>query len=142
MTYRLYCESVAGITASAAHADWLCRLVALIDRADWVRLLVAQMARIPSGGIGYLYLPVPRLGQLFSPDLYRLLLVAWGALGTADARVCCLAVRQWSACRRAGRCAWAVLLRVLIPQICARWRRDRKSTRLNSSHVAISYAVF
>src|SRR5439155_11187069 len=26
---------------------------------------------------------------------------------------------------------------------CARcWRRDRKSTRLNSSHVAISYAVF
>src|SRR5690625_5596043 len=72
MTYRLYCESVAGITASAAHADWLCRLVALIDRADWVRLLVAQMARIPSGGIGYLYLPVPRLGQLFSPDLYRL----------------------------------------------------------------------
>src|SRR5690625_5598848 len=23
-----------------------------------------------------------------------------------------------------------------------RWRKDRKSTRLNSSHVAISYAVF
>src|SRR5437870_6271182 len=25
---------------------------------------------------------------------------------------------------------------------CARWPQDRKSTRLNSSHVAISYAVF
>src|SRR5690606_41869895 len=37
---------------------------------------------------------------------------------------------------RAGRagppCRWG----------CAEWRRDRKSTRLNSSHVKISYAVF
>src|SRR5690625_7677124 len=118
MTYRLYCESVAGITASAAHADWLCRLVALIDRADWVRLLVAQMARIPSGGIGYLYLPVPRLGQLFSPDLFRLLLVAWGALGTADARVCCLAVRQLWVCWRSRLFAVGVQLRGLFQMIC------------------------
>src|SRR5690625_1401332 len=70
--------------------------------------------------------PCPGWASCFSPDLYRLLLVAWGALGTADARVCCLSVRQWSACRRAGRCAWAVLLRVLIPRICARWRRGRR----------------
>src|SRR5437870_5650601 len=28
------------------------------------------------------------------------------------------------------------------PPICQHDRRDRKSTRLNSSHVAISYAVF
>src|SRR5690625_6306251 len=29
-----------------------------------------------------------------------------------------------------------------IPKICLELGRDRKSTRLNSSHVAISYAVF
>src|SRR6266446_8923640 len=28
------------------------------------------------------------------------------------------------------------------PASCCRWRRDRKSTRLNSSHLVISYAVF
>src|SRR5215831_12696707 len=28
------------------------------------------------------------------------------------------------------------------PPGCERWRRDRKSTRLNSSHLGISYAVF
>src|SRR2546426_9209285 len=26
--------------------------------------------------------------------------------------------------------------------LCSYWRRDRKSTRLNSSHLVISYAVF
>src|SRR5439155_21819452 len=30
----------------------------------------------------------------------------------------------------------------VLPARPARWARDRKSTRLNSSHVAISYAVF
>src|SRR5437773_5212640 len=29
----------------------------------------------------------------------------------------------------------------LSPSRTGRWRRDRKSTRLNSSHIAISYAV-
>src|SRR5437763_7572080 len=28
------------------------------------------------------------------------------------------------------------------PTVVVRWRRDRKSTRLNSSHRCISYAVF
>src|SRR5690606_41250366 len=31
---------------------------------------------------------------------------------------------------------------MLWPALQAEWRRDRKSTRLNSSHVKISYAVF
>src|SRR5439155_25924081 len=34
------------------------------------------------------------------------------------------------------------LRRVRIQRPCAEIERDRKSTRLNSSHVAISYAVF
>src|SRR5688572_9859596 len=32
--------------------------------------------------------------------------------------------------------------RLRYPQINAEWKRDRKSTRLNSSHSQISYAVF
>src|SRR5690625_895802 len=40
-----------------------------------------------------------------------------------------------------------VLLDIMMPEmdgweLCQEIRRDRKSTRLNSSHVAISYAVF
>src|SRR5256885_11344312 len=31
---------------------------------------------------------------------------------------------------------------VQVPVSCEDWRADRKSTRLNSSHLAISYAVF
>src|SRR5207253_4078869 len=33
-------------------------------------------------------------------------------------------------------------LAVKPPPVAVTWREDRKSTRLNSSHVAISYAVF
>src|SRR5207253_6664696 len=35
-----------------------------------------------------------------------------------------------------------VVLRLTVPRALRLNRRDRKSTRLNSSHVAISYAVF
>src|SRR5256885_12070602 len=31
---------------------------------------------------------------------------------------------------------------IMRPHSIGRWRRDRKSTRLNSSHLVISYAVF
>src|SRR2546426_5296743 len=37
----------------------------------------------------------------------------------------------------------SILLPRGVPFVCGRaWRRDRKSTRLNSSHLVISYAVF
>src|SRR5205814_10068585 len=54
--------------------------------------------------------------------------------------------RAWRCCRarlartgnRPGRVSW----RCGRPGNAARWVRDRKSTRLNSSHLGISYAVF
>src|SRR5436309_7505224 len=43
---------------------------------------------------------------------------------------------------RVGFTARQVELRVRTIPLCDRAQRDRKSTRLNSSHVKISYAVF
>src|SRR6266699_5991018 len=40
------------------------------------------------------------------------------------------------------RAAWPGLARATDPGLARRRGRDRKSTRLNSSHVRISYAVF
>src|SRR5439155_24868880 len=47
--------------------------------------------------------------------------------------------RERPATRRRWRCGWFVLRTGLHAK---RRTKDRKSTRLNSSHVAISYAVF
>src|SRR5699024_11956528 len=48
----------------------------------------------------------------------------------------CFSSSAWVALRALFACCAAVLL------CCRSSRRDRKSTRLNSSHVSISYAVF
>src|SRR3989442_8632216 len=47
-----------------------------------------------------------------------------------------------SLCQRCGRGTGHLSLRGFAPHTGAESRGDRKSTRLNSSHVRISYAVF
>src|SRR5690625_5528222 len=41
-----------------------------------------------------------------------------------------------------GASTWQVFVRLIFPLLAPMSATDRKSTRLNSSHVAISYAVF
>src|SRR3989442_9854835 len=57
-------------------------------------------------------------------------------LSLHDALPICLAARAAGPGRLHGRAAWRAAQRRLL------YTRDRKSTRLNSSHVRISYAVF
>src|SRR3712207_7925509 len=61
--------------------------------------------------------------------LFRSVSGAWSSRGTrapsCSARPCCPRPRPWHTTRNCTHCA-----------------RDRKSTRLNSSHANISYAVF
>src|SRR5256885_9903964 len=44
--------------------------------------------------------------------------------------------------KRRARKAWRHISLLVLDRECPRWTLDRKSTRLNSSHLVISYAVF
>src|SRR5207249_6215709 len=53
--------------------------------------------------------------------------------------------QRWRRTRRVRARAWAGELQFYVPSVASQPTRclgDRKSTRLNSSHVSISYAVF
>src|SRR5690348_17926494 len=56
-----------------------------------------------------------------------------GIVSRANARAKALGIRKEMALREAM---------ALIPLLGKKWNEDRKSTRLNSSHPSISYAVF
>src|SRR5271167_727614 len=45
-------------------------------------------------------------------------------------------------CSSSSSSHWSSIMVILLHDGQARWNSDRKSTRLNSSHVSISYAVF
>src|SRR3712207_8977410 len=57
-------------------------------------------------------------------------------------REICLERRCARGGRRADESGWSAALQVADRAGCGRLRPDRKSTRLNSSHANISYAVF
>src|SRR5436309_4929139 len=52
--------------------------------------------------------------------------------GSSLDRKCCTATDEGTRMARSRASSW----------LCPTWASDRKSTRLNSSHVKISYAVF
>src|SRR5690625_5585420 len=79
-----------------------------------------------------------RLSQYYCPHFFLFCSVHYCALHSFPTRRSSdlsPSVAAWR--RRVGRCPSQVIV-----TDWSRERRDRKSTRLNSSHVAISYAVF
>src|SRR5439155_12495406 len=109
-------------------------------RGDWNYLLAGTGHGLISRNLAEALLSVesrfvPRLGWLVSLGAYvglsenAVLSIAWVCLlGTGFSLLAGLF------CRSSAILAWFL-------HLCAA-KRDRKSTRLNSSHVAISYAVF
>src|SRR2546427_8058365 len=69
--------------------------------------------------------------------LFRSLVAALDALDAVATRV-----REASVLDKAAHAEWQEALRTAARRLEAAWLADRKSTRLNSSHSQISYAVF
>src|SRR5690625_6323085 len=62
--------------------------------------------------------------------------------GSMPKAISCAAPAMVRSRNSAGSCSTVIASAPLLEQDPAELREDRKSTRLNSSHVAISYAVF
>src|SRR5699024_11261503 len=93
--------------------------------------------------------PHPWTSRKVSPDLHRQpekeqwLHLAPSELARPRGRMCDLSHSQPAMKKSASHSTGLRPLRVALPgQMVAHLARDRKSTRLNSSHVSISYAVF
>src|SRR5690625_6007228 len=110
--------------------------VATITEANaYLRTLFPQLAEPHAGGPGAYSFNVPSVSGSGAITVER------GAKTIAERPV----TRGWAACALAAR-AWARSPTWTSPSCTTRTSPsrtgDRKSTRLNSSHVAISYAVF
>src|ERR1035438_3754521 len=125
--------------------------VILVRRARlrrWTLGVVNVVQTVPSLAVFGFLLPIPFLGgvgkttAIVALILYALLPIlrnmVVGILGV-DAGVRESAVAMGMTARQI---LWGVELPLAFPTILAGIRIDRKSTRLNSSHLGISYAVF
>src|SRR5437870_6517885 len=79
----------------------------------------------------FFFFAAPATTEIYTLSLHDALPISWRAASSGWAKQ---AESRWSMITRTIRPKWARRSR--------RRGRDRKSTRLNSSHVAISYAVF